>query len=63
MDWKLSYIIDEEDFKFLHAKGSPKNATTAGNGNGKETKSEGASTVWIRDKCKRLLNLTIIACL
>lgn len=22
MDWKLSFVIDEEDFKFLHAKPS-----------------------------------------
>jgi len=22
MDWKLSYVIDEEDFKFIHAKTS-----------------------------------------
>lgn len=43
MDWKLSYIVDEEDFKFLHAKGSPRSGAE---GNGKEVKSEGASTVW-----------------
>eukprot|EP00347_Sterkiella_histriomuscorum_P008414 403345184 len=39
MDWKLTYVIDEEDFKFLHAKGNPK-APTA-DGNAKEVKQEG----------------------
>jgi hypothetical protein len=34
MDWKLSYIIDEEDFQFLHAKGNPRN------GNGTATISK-----------------------
>lgn len=24
LDWKLSYIIDEDDFKFLHSKGNPR---------------------------------------
>lgn len=42
MDWKLSYIVDEEDFHFLHAKGS---YDKTANGNGKDAKSEGASTV------------------
>lgn len=22
IDWKLSYVIDEEDFEFIHAKGT-----------------------------------------
>lgn len=33
MDWKLSYVIDEEDFKFVHAsiddKGSKKSEATS----------------------------------
>jgi hypothetical protein len=45
MDWKLSYVIDEEDFKFIHAKGTPRSASKdnqKAKNNAKEIKNEGA---------------------
>jgi len=50
MDWKLSFVIDLEDFGFLHAKSSPGIDSTS---NFKETKQ--ASAIWIY-----LLTTTII---